>query len=467
MTLTNDLIKALEESVSSFRKATVREHVGIVSEVGDGVARIEGLSKIGAMETVDFGHGITGVALNLNEDSTGVIILSDAQSFVKKGSEVKATGLILSVPAGEQMIGRIVDPLGNPKDSGPKIESSVRYPIEKVAPGVIKRTGVNCPMQTGIIAVDSMIPIGRGQRELVIGDRQTGKTALAIDAILNQKSTQKTDRPVICIYVAIGQKESKVARIVADLKERGAMDYTIVVSASASESAALSYIAPFAGCAMGEYFVDRGKDVLVIYDDLSKHAWAYRQVSLLLRRPPGREAYPAGDIAAYIPTNVISITDGQIFLESSLFYKGIRPAVNIGNSVSRVGSAAQRKSMKKVAGRLRIDLAQYRDLEVFAQFGSDLDSATKKQLDRGARLTEILKQAKFSPMTVGEQVAVLYAGVNGYIDDVPVSEVKRFQHEFLIFLNEKHFDLLEALEKEISAESEEQLKRLLESFNKK
>jgi F-type H+-transporting ATPase subunit alpha len=498
MTLHTDLTKALEDRIASYRKTTAREHVGNVVSVGDGIARIDGLSNIGATEMIDFGNELFGVALNLSEDDVGAIILGDS-SGVKQGDEVKATGRILSVPAGPEMIGRVVNPLGVPKDGGRPIQTKDFYPVEKIAPGVIERKSVDVPLQTGVSAIDAMIPIGRGQRELIIGDRQTGKTAVAIDAILNQKATQKSDRPVVCIYVAIGQKESKVARLVSDLKERGAMDYTIVVSASASESAALSYIAPFAGCAMGEYFVDQGKDVLIVYDDLSRHAWAYRQISLLLRRPPGREAYPgdvfylhsrlleravcldpkfgggsltalpiietqAGDIAAYIPTNVISITDGQIFLESDLFYKGIRPAVNVGNSVSRVGSAAQRKSMKKVAGRLRIDLAQYRDLAVFAQFGSDLDAATKRQLDRGARLTELLKQPQFSPLSVGEQVASLYAGVNGYLDDVPVTDVPRFQREFLDHLKDQHFDLLEALDTQLSEESEEQLKRLIESF---
>jgi F-type H+-transporting ATPase subunit alpha len=403
------------------------------------------------------------------------------------------------VPVGDDLIGRVVSPLGVAKDGGPALQSKALYPIEKIAPGVILRKSVSVPLQTGIKAIDAMIPIGRGQRELIIGDRQTGKTAVVIDTIINQKLTQNTDRPVICIYVAIGQKESKIAKIVAELKKRGAMDYTIVVTVSASEPSALSYIAPFAGCAMGEYFMDQGKDVLCIFDDLSRHAWAYREISLLLRRPPGREAYPgdvfylhsrlleraaamddkhgggtltalpiietqAGNIADYIPTNVISITDGQIFLESDLFYKGIRPAVNVGTSVSRVGSAAQTKSIKKVAGRLRLDLAQYRELAVFAQFGSDLDATTKQQLDRGARLTELLKQAQYEPSPTGEQVASLYAGINGFLDDIPVTDIKRFEADYLSMLREKHFDLLEALAKEIAPENEEALKRLIESF---
>ncbi len=421
-----------------------------------------------------------------------------ACSGVKQGDEVKATGKILSVPVGDALVGRVVGALGEPKDGGKPLPQKTFYPIEKIAPGVIERKSVDVPLQTGITAIDAMIPIGRGQRELIIGDRQTGKTAVVLDAIINQKETQSSDRPVICIYVAIGQKESKVAKIAAELAKNGAMDYTIIVSAGASESAALSWIAPFAGCAIGEYFVDQGKDVLVVYDDLTRHAWSYRQISLLLRRPPGREAYPgdvfylhsrlleravcmdpkhgggtltalpiietqAGDISAYIPTNVISITDGQIFLEGDLFYKGIRPAVNVGNSVSRVGSAAQRKSMKKVAGRLRLDLAQYRELAVFAQFGSDLDAATTPQLDRGVRLSALLKQAQFSPLGVGEQVASLYAGINGYLDDLAVTDVKRFQDTFLASLKEKHFDLLDTLSRELTKEAEEQLKRLLES----
>ncbi len=498
MSLNQTLLKTLEERVASYRKDVKHEHVGTVLSVGDGIATVSGLSKVGSAEMVDFGNGIMGVAFNLEEDHVGVIVLGD-DSKIKEGDTAKATGQILSVPVGEALVGRVVDPLGNAKDGGSAIQSKQRYPIEKIAPRVIERKSVTMPLQTGIKAIDALIPIGRGQRELIIGDRQTGKTAVAIDAIINQKETQKSDRPVICIYVAIGQKESKVAKIVKELEKHGAMEYTIVVSAGASEPASLSYIAPFAGCAMGEYFLDQGKDVLCIYDDLSKHAWAYRQVSLLLRRPPGREAYPgdvfylhsrlleracclddkqgggsltalpiietqAGDISAYIPTNVISITDGQIFLESDLFYKGVRPALNIGLSVSRVGSAAQRKSMKKVAGRLRIDLAQYRELAVFAQFGSDLDADTKKQLDRGARLTELLKQDQYVPVAVAEQVAMLYAGVNSLLDDVPVDQIRRFESEFVAFLQNKHPQVLKELTAEIKPETEETLKRLLMTF---
>ncbi len=492
------IIATLEERIASYKKQVRHEHVGTVVEVGDGIAKIDGLSHIGSSEMIDFGNGITGSALNLEADQVGAVILGDFTK-VKAGDTVKATGNILSVPVGEALIGRVVSPLGEAKDGGPAIPTTTLYPVEKIAAGVIERKSVDTPLQTGILAIDAMIPIGRGQRELIIGDRQTGKTAVAIDTIINQKLTQKTDRPVICIYVAIGQKESKVAKTVAELKKHGAMDYTIVVSAGASESAALSYIAPFAGTAMGEYFVDQGKDVLCVYDDLSKHAWAYRQISLVLRRPPGREAYPgdvfylhsrlleravrldekfgggsltalpiietqAGDISSYIPTNVISITDGQIFLESDLFYKGIRPAVNVGQSVSRVGSAAQRKSTKKVAGKLRLDLAQYRELAVFAQFGSDLDAATKQQLDRGARLTEILKQPQYAPMPVSEQVAVLYAAVNGYVDDVPMERIKDFQREFLDFMNTKNYDVMEVLNMEITKEADEKLKRIVPAF---
>jgi len=501
MSVSQTLIKTIEERIASYRKEVKHEHVGTVIQVGDGIAKISGLSRIGSSEMIDFGNGVMGMALNLEEDCVGAIILGDFTK-VKQGDQVKATGQILSVPVGDALIGRVVSPLGEPKDGGPSIKPRERYPVEKIAPRVIERKSVSVPLQTGIRAIDAIIPIGRGQRELIIGDRQTGKTAIVVDTILNQKETQNTDRPVICIYVAIGQKESKVAKIVKELQERGAMDYTVVVSASAAEPAALSYIAPFAGCAMGEYFLDQGKDVLCIYDDLSKHAWAYRQISLVLRRPPGREAYPgdvfylhsrlleravclddkhgggtltalpiietqAGDVSAYIPTNVISITDGQIYLESDLFYKGIRPALNIGLSVSRVGSAAQRKSMKKVAGKLRMELAQYRELAVFAQFGSDLDAETRKQLDRGARLTELLKQPQYATVPVGEQVAALYAGINGFLDDIAVEDVKRFEQEFIGFLRSKHPKILEALSVEIKPETEETLKRLLSAFKEK
>jgi F-type H+-transporting ATPase subunit alpha len=497
-TLSTEFLGQLQKKIASYKREAQREHVGTVLEVGDGIAKVRGLSQVASAEMVEFPGGVIGMALNLEADEVGVVILGD-YSQIREGDTVKATGKLLSVPVGDQLVGRVVSALGEPKDGHGPITSKQYYPVEKIAPRVIERKSVTMPLQTGITAIDAMIPIGRGQRELIIGDRQTGKTAVAIDAIISQKSTQGTDRPVTCIYVAIGQKESKVAKIVAELKKHGAMDYTIVVTAGASESAALSYIAPFAGCAMGEYFVDKGRDVLCIYDDLSRHAWAYRQISLLLRRPPGREAYPgdvfylhsrlleravclddkfgggsltalpiietqAGDVSAYIPTNVISITDGQIYLESDLFYKGIRPALNVGISVSRVGSAAQVKSMKKVAGRLRLDLAQYRELAVFAQFGSDLDPTTKKQLDRGVRLTELLKQLQYEPVPVGEQVAALYAGVNGLLDTVPVDRVKKFQRGLLAMLRRQHAALLTTLSREIPKEAEEQLQRLIVSF---
>lgn len=495
MSLSTNLIKSLEERIAHYKPSATEERVGTVIQVGDGIAKIAGLTTIGQGEMIDFGNGVLGSALNLEEELVGAVIYGD-YTKVSEGDTVKAMGKVLSVPVGDKLIGRVVSPLGVPKDGAGPLKLETSYPIEKIAPGVIERKSVTVPMQTGITAIDSMIPIGRGQRELIIGDRQTGKTAVAIDTIINQKKTQQTDRPVICIYVAIGQKEAKVARIVAELEKNGAMEYTIVVSASASEPASLAYIAPFAGTAMGEYFVDQGRDVLIVYDDLSRQAWAYRQISLLLRRPPGREAYPgdvfylhsrlleravcldekhgggsltalpiietqAGDIAAYIPTNVISITDGQIFLETDLFYKGIRPAVNVGTSVSRVGSAAQRKSMKKVAGKMRLDLAQYRELAVFAQFGSDLDAATKKQLDRGARLTELLKQDQFKPYSVGEQVSLLYIAVNGYLDDIPMPKVRGFLDAFIAFLQNQHFDLLKVLDMELTADAEDQLKRLV------
>ncbi|OGI84331.1 F0F1 ATP synthase subunit alpha, partial [Candidatus Nomurabacteria bacterium RIFCSPLOWO2_01_FULL_33_17] len=419
-------------------------------------AKVSGLSDIKASEMVNFAGGEVGVALNLDEDSVGIIILSDF-SKIKEGDEVRATGKILEVPVSDSQIGRVLNALGMPIDGKGAIKTDKSNPIEKVAPGVITRKSVDQPVQTGIKAIDAIIPIGRGQRELIIGDRQTGKTAIAIDAILNQKGQN-----MICVYVSIGQKDSKLRKIQARLEEGGAMDYTIIVSAGASEPSPLAYIAPYTGVSIAEYFMDQGKDVLIIYDDLSKHAVAYREISLLLRRPPGREAYPgdvfylhsrlleracrrnadygggsitalpiietqAGDISAYIPTNVISITDGQIFLETDLFYKGIRPAVNVGFSVSRVGSSAQIKAMKKVAGTLKLDLAQFRELEAFAQFGSDLDDATKRQLERGKRAVEVLKQPQYSPVVVEHQVAVLYALVKGYMDDIAIDKIKEFE----------------------------------------
>jgi F-type H+-transporting ATPase subunit alpha len=491
-TLTDILAKQL----TAFQADTNVEHVGTVLEVGDGIARISGLRDVQSNEMVRFENGTMGVALNLEEDAIGAMILGDV-SGVAQGQTVQSTGKILQVPVGEGLIGRVVNPLGLPIDGGAAIPEVKAMPVERIAPGVISRQSVTVPLQTGIKAIDAMIPIGRGQRELIIGDRQTGKTAIAIDTIINQKG-----QDVICVYVAIGQKESKVARIVAKLQEAGAMDYTVVVVAGASDPASLSYIAPYAGCAMGEYFMEQGKDVLVVYDDLSKHAWAYRQVSLLLRRPPGREAYPgdvfyvhsrlleraarlnkehgggsltalpiietqAGDISAYIPTNVISITDGQIFLESDLFYQGIRPAVNVGLSVSRVGSAAQTKAMKKVAGKLRIALAQYRELAAFAQFGSDLDAGTQQQLDRGQRMTEVLKQGQYRPLSMPHQVAILYAVFNGFLDAIKVSDIVAYQLALQEYIEARGTAWMEKVQTtgDLDAASEEQLKKLLTEFN--
>jgi F-type H+-transporting ATPase subunit alpha len=492
---TDQIIQQLKDRIQGFDPKADVSHVGTVTEVGDGIARISGLSEVRSMEMLDFGNDLFGVALNLEERSVGSIILGDFHK-VKQGDIVKATGRILSVPVGEQLIGRVVDALGKAKDGKGEISNEKTYPVEKIAPGVITRQSVHQPVQTGIKAIDALIPIGRGQRELIIGDRQTGKTAVAIDTIINQKG-----QDMICVYVAVGQKESKVAKIVAELEERGAMDYTIIVSAGASEPAALSFIAPYAGTAMAEYFMDQGKDVLIVFDDLSKQAVAYREISLLLRRPPGREAYPgdvfylhsrlleraaklneehgggsitalpiietqAGDISAYIPTNVISITDGQIFLESDLFYKGVRPAVNVGTSVSRVGGSAQTKAMKKVAGKLKLALAQFRELEAFSQFGSDLDEATRKQLDLGRRLTELMKQPQYSPVTMEKQVVSLYAVNNGYMDEVAVEDISKFEAGLHEFMETTGLETLNAIatQKELTEEIEAKLKSLLESF---
>ncbi|NTU99001.1 F0F1 ATP synthase subunit alpha, partial [Candidatus Falkowbacteria bacterium] len=453
------IVEQIKDQIADFKAKTKKEVVGKVVEVSDGIARISGLSEVMASEMLEFANGEIGVALNLEEDRVGAMILGDYKG-IKEGDEVKSTGKILSIPVTEKMIGRVINPLGLEVDGKGEIKSDVMYPVEKIAPGVITRKSVHEPVQTGIKAIDAMIPIGRGQRELIIGDRQTGKTAIAIDTIINQKGQNMK-----CIYVAISQKESKIARIVNELEKRGAMDYTTVIVAGASDSAALSFIAPYSGCALAEYFMDKGEDVLVVFDDLSRHAWAYRQVSLILRRPPGREAYPgdvfylhsrllersaklnenygggsmtalpiietqAGDVSAYIPTNVISITDGQIFLESDLFYKGIRPALNVGISVSRVGGDAQIKAMKKVAGKLRLDLAQFRELESFASFGSDLDEKTRSQIERGRRTVEILKQGQYEPMAVEHQVAIIYALTNGFLDDVEVSKIREWEDNF-------------------------------------
>lgn len=489
------IIEQLKKQIEGFETKVQTEKVGTVIEIGDGVAKIAGLSDAMASEMLDFGNNIFGVALNLEEGQVGAMILG-AFEGIKEGDTVKSTGRILSIPVGETMIGRVINPLGQAIDGKGDIKSEKIYPIEKIAPGVITRQGVNQPVQTGIKAIDSVIPIGRGQRELIIGDRQTGKTAVAIDTIINQKG-----QDMICIYVAVGQKESKVARIVAELEKNGAMEYTTVVVAGASDPAAFSYIAPYSGCALGEYFMDQGKDVLVIYDDLSKHAWAYRQVSLILRRPPGREAYPgdifylhsrllersaklnkdfgggsltalpiietqAGDVSAYIPTNVISITDGQIYLESDLFYKGIRPALNVGLSVSRVGSAAQTKAMKKVAGKLRLDLAQFRELEAFAQFGSDLDENTRKQIERGRRTVEVLKQDQYAPMPVENQIAILYALTNGFLDDVAVEKVKSWETDFHKYLKTSAKDVLKLVsdKKELTEDVVAALEKAIKDF---
>lgn len=489
------IVEQLKKQISDFKTEATRSIVGKVMEVGDGIARISGLSECMASEMVEFANGEFGVALNLEEDRVGAMVLGEFK-HIKEGDEVKATGKILSIPVTEKMIGRVINPLGQAVDGKGEITSDIYYPVEKIAPGVISRKGVNQPVQTGIKAIDALIPIGRGQRELIIGDRQTGKTAIAIDTIINQKGQNMK-----CIYVAIGQKESKIARIVGELEKHGAMEYTTVVVAGASDSAALSFIAPYSGCALGEYFMDKGEDVLVIYDDLSRHAWAYRQISLILKRPPGREAYPgdvfylhsrllersaklnedfgggsitalpiietqAGDVSAYIPTNVISITDGQIFLETDLFYKGVRPALNVGISVSRVGSAAQIKAMKKVAGKLKLDLAQFREIEAFAQFGSDLDEKTRSQIERGRRTIEVIKQGQYEPMAVEHQVAILYALINGHLDSVAVEKIKTWENEFHKYLDGQAQEALNLIKdkKELSDEVVAGLEKAIKEF---
>ncbi|HEY4503229.1 MAG TPA: F0F1 ATP synthase subunit alpha [Candidatus Paceibacterota bacterium] len=495
--MSNHIVESLKKEIENFTVAVKAEKVGRAIEVFDGIAKVSGLSDIKSSEMVTFQNGEIGVALNLEEDTVGVIILGDF-SKIKEGDEVKATGKILEIPVGDSIIGRVVNPLGAPLDGKGAIKTEKTYPIERVAPGVVTRQSVDQPVATGIKAIDVIIPVGRGQRELIIGDRQTGKTALAIDAILNQKGQN-----MICVYVSIGQKDSKLRKIEARLEEGGAMAYTVIVSAGASEPAALSYIAPYSGVSIAEYFMDQGKDVLIIYDDLSKHAVAYREISLLLRRPPGREAYPgdvfylhsrlleracrrnekygggsitafpiietqAGDISAYIPTNVISITDGQIFLETDLFYKGIRPAVNVGSSVSRVGSSAQIKAMKKVAGTLKLDLAQYRELEAFSQFGSDLDESTKKQLERGKRSVEVLKQLQYAPVKTEHQVVLFYALTKGFMDDVPVEKIKEFEKGLIDYSerNAKTFYKEVKESKMWTDKGEEELKKVIADFRK-
>jgi F-type H+-transporting ATPase subunit alpha len=470
-----EITEIIRQQLTGIGRGVDVAEVGTVTSVGDGIARVYGLEKVMAGELVEFPHGIAGLALNLEEDNVGCVLLGEA-SMIKEGDQVKRSGKIMSVPVGPGVIGRVVNPLGVPIDGKGPVQAAEYYPIERLAPGVIDRQPVKQPLQTGLKAIDAMIPIGRGQRELIIGDRQTGKTAVAVDAIINQKG-----KDVICIYVAIGQKKSTVAQVVRTLEEYGAMEYTIVVNASASDAAPLQYLAPYGGAAMGEYFLYNGKHALVIYDDLSKHAQAYREISLLLRRPPGREAYPgdvfylhsrlleraaklsekegggsltalpiietqAGDVSAYIPTNVISITDGQIFLETDLFHSGVRPAINVGISVSRVGGSAQVRSMRATSGTLRLDLAQYRELAAFAQFGSDLDKVTAAQLNRGKRLVEILKQGQYSPLAVGLQTASVFAGVQGFLDNLKVDAVRPFEAAMHQWLSDEKADLIKQLE---------------------
>ncbi|MEW5703897.1 MAG: F0F1 ATP synthase subunit alpha [Pseudomonadota bacterium] len=494
----------LKKEIADFGTETTVSEVGQVLSVGDGIARVYGLDRVQAGEMVEFPGGIRGMALNLEADNVGVVIFGDDRG-IREGDTVKRTGQIVEVPVGKGLLGRVVDPLGNPLDGKGPIEGERRR-VDVKAPGIIPRRSVHEPMQTGLKAIDALIPIGRGQRELIIGDRQTGKTAIAIDAILNQKEAHAGNdekKKLYCVYVAIGQKRSTVAQIAKTLADNGALDYSIIVAATASEPAPLQFLAPYAGCAMGEYFRDNGTHALIIYDDLSKQAVAYRQMSLLLRRPPGREAYPgdvfylhsrlleraakmnddngggsltalpiietqAGDVSAYIPTNVISITDGQIFLETNLFYRGIRPAVNVGLSVSRVGSAAQTKAMKQVAGTIKLELAQYREMEAFAQFGSDLDAATQRLLNRGRRLTELLKQGQYSPLAAEEQVVVIFAGVRGYLDGINAAEVTRFEESLLSEIRAKGQDILKAIreEKVISDKTGAELKAFLDSFSK-
>lgn len=492
----NDITQSLLQQIEQFTPTLETYEVGQVIEVGDGIARVSGLPNIRFSELVRFSNGVPGIAFNLETDNVGIIIMGEYDT-IQEGDEVRPLGRIASVPVGMGLVGRVVDALGNPLDGKGPINATEFYNIERIAPGVIERRNVYRPVQTGLVAIDSMIPIGRGQRELIIGDRQTGKTAIAIDTIINQKG-----KDLYCIYVAIGKRRGEVARLVALLEEYGAMEYTTVVVASASDPAAMNYIAPYAGCAIGEWFMENGKDALVVYDDLSKHAWAYRQVSLLMRRPPGREAYPGdvfylhsrlleraaqlsdargggsltalpiietllGDVSAYIPTNVISITDGQIYLEPDLFYAGVRPAINVGISVSRVGGDAQTKAMKKVAGGLRLDLAQFRSLAAFAQFGSNLDRATQQQLDRGLRLTELLKQPQYQPLPLADQVAIIYAGTRGYLDDVPVERVKEWQTAFLRAFNTQFADVAAGIAEQqaLTDELENRLKDALTTFN--
>ncbi len=490
-----EITSIIQQEIEGYESVLDVKEIGTVLSVGDGVARIHGLEKVMYGELIDFPHEVVGLALNLEEDNVGAVLLGDF-SKIKSGDQVKRTSRIMAVPVGNELVGRVVNSIGQPLDGKGPLNAKNSSAIERIAPGIIDRRPVREPLQTGIKAIDAMIPIGRGQRELIIGDRQTGKTAVAIDTIINQK-----DSGVICIYVAIGQKNSTIAQVVKTLTDYDAMRYTIVVAAPASDPAPMLYLSPYAGCAMGEYFRDQGQHALTIYDDLSKHAAAYREISLVLRRPPGREAYPgdvfylhsrlleraakmsdecgggsltslpiietqAGDISAYIPTNVISITDGQIYLETDLFYSGIRPAINVGNSVSRVGGAAQIKAMKQSAGMLRLDLAQYRELAAFSQFGSDLDAATQKQLARGARLTEILKQDQYQPLPVEKQIVIIFAATNGYLDDLPVHIGRKFEEELYKFLDNQRPQVLKTLsqKREVSDEMRKILKEALDDF---
>jgi F-type H+/Na+-transporting ATPase subunit alpha len=490
-----DITRIIREQLGGFTAGVDVSETGNVLSVGDGIARIYGLERCMAGELLELPHGVMGIALNLEEDSVGAVLMGEV-SGIREGDEVKRTGRIMSVPVGEAMVGRVVNALGQPIDGKGPVATKQFNPIERIAPGVVERQPVREPLETGIKAIDSMVNIGRGQRELVIGDRQTGKTAILVDTIINQKG-----KGVVCIYVAIGQKQSTIAQVVKTLEDFGAMEHTIVVSAAASEPAPFLYIAPYAGCALGEYFRDKGQHALVVYDDLSKHAAAYREISLLLRRPPGREAYPgdvfylhsrlleraaklsdakgggsltaipiietqAGDISAYIPTNVISITDGQIFLEADLFNSGIRPAINVGNSVSRVGGSAQVKAMRAVAGRLRLDLAQFRELAAFAMFAGELDKSTQAMLAKGERLTELLKQLQFQPLPMEKQVAIIFAGTNGYLDPIPVTEVRRYEKELYSFLDLRHPEILKQIaeKKDIKGELTDKLKAVFTEF---
>src|SRR5712671_387489 len=494
----DEITQLIRQQIENYESKIAVDEVGTVITLGDGIARVYGLDKVMAGELLEFPHDVAGIAMNLEEDQVGVVLLGE-YTEIKEGDEVKRTGRIMSVPVGDAMIGRVVDSLGRPIDDKGPASTEKFIALERLAPGVIDRQPVREPMATGLKAIDSMIPIGRGQRELIIGDRQTGKTAVALDTIINNKTNN-----LICIYCAIGQKRSSIANVVKTLTDYGAMDYTIVVAASASEPAPMQYIAPYAACALGEYFRDNGKHALVIYDDLSKHAASYREISLLLRRPPGREAYPgdvfylhsrllerasklsdklgggsltalpiietqAGDVSAYIPTNVISITDGQIFLETDLFNSGVRPAVNVGISVSRVGGSAQIKAMRQVAGTLKLELAQYRELAAFSQFGSDLDKATQAQLNRGKRLVEILKQPQFSPLPFSKQILSIYAGTNGYLDDVPISQVREFEEELYKFVDTANPGLLNEImeKKQLDDKIKGEMDRLLKEFKQR